>query len=153
MRLIHRHPETRIYIHALKHPISPSPCSQKSCSNLRFSSPSTIAGVSPLNYRCMLGGGQSGGKWSKDLSGRRKMKRRLHSHVLPEGEGTQRSRAQGSHTKLSQLPAFQSWQLSSLARSLARGVLINSHGAVTHRQQPRAGCSCFQPACLRVVLG
>lgn len=35
----------------------------------------------------------------------------------------------------------------------ARGVVINSHGAVTHRQQPRAGCSCFQPACLRAVLG
>lgn len=35
----------------------------------------------------------------------------------------------------------------------ARGVLINSHGSVTHRQQPRAGCSCFQPASPRVVLG
>lgn len=117
MRLIHRHPETRICIHTLKHPIFPSLCSRKSCSNLRFSSPSTIAGVSPLNYRCMLGGGQSGGKWSKDLSGRRKMKRRLQSHVLPEGEGTRRPRAHSSHTKLSQLPGLQSWQLSSWGRN------------------------------------
>ena len=35
----------------------------------------------------------------------------------------------------------------------ARGVLINSHGTVTHRQQPRAGYSCFQSANPRVVLG
>lgn len=35
----------------------------------------------------------------------------------------------------------------------AHGVLINSHDVVTHRQQPRAGCGCFQPASPRVVLG
>lgn len=41
------------------------------------------------------------------------MKRRLQSRVLPEGEGTQRPHTHGSHTKLSQLPWFQSWPISS----------------------------------------
>lgn len=41
------------------------------------------------------------------------MKRRLQSPVLPEGEGTQCPHDHGSPTKLSQLPWFQSWQISS----------------------------------------